>query len=161
MTRKKIEIKNVTDAFLFLKNTSDEEIKMYSVKELLEVAKYCHVVGRHNMKKDEILDKVLEMKHKREEREAIAKEKHEKGIEVIVAVRLNSGKLTTAKIIDIDESKGENKRYFKLQTATGLMIDVYGERIEWYKFQKFFPKFIYEELKEKRKAYDKERKVNE
>ena len=41
------------------------------------------------------------------------------------------------------------------------MIDVYGERIEWYKFQKFFPKFIYEELKEKRKAYDKERKVNE
>lgn len=142
---KTYEMNNINDAIKFIREVEEQEIEKYSAKFLISVAKFLHIVGRYSMRKDQLVEKIKEEKSKRKYREDTVK----KGI--IVAIRLNSGKLTTAKVLDFNK----NKSFFKVETPTGLTINkLSAERIEWFKYGNYFPSFIYDELKQRRREHE-------
>lgn len=148
-----------------------EELKAMTVKELLAVAKQYNVVGRHDMKKDQLIESIVAVETKEVKTQVVHQEKTKMSFEAAVEQEI------TKPVQKVDINYAAKKRYeetakigiivafrinenaifsgkiveihsnkFVVQTKSGSKFTVDKKNIVWYKTGKRWPKSIYEEL---------------
>lgn len=127
-----------------------------TVKELLAIAKEYQIVGRHDMKKQQLIDAIVEVveieKALRETNTSVANKTHDDYVKNlksgdIIAFQFHSpfGKKITRSAKVIDLHPGEVG--LTVQDKIGNKYFVYKSNILWVKTGKRWPKYIYSMFK--------------
>lgn len=122
------------------------EINKMRTKDLLLIAKDLNIIGRHNLKKAELI-KAIESKS--QTTRDLNKKRYENSVQLgtIVAFVVNENVMFSGKIVEIYQDK------FGIQTKNGIKYLVKKSDVKWYKTGSRWPKGIYQELvKEKKYA---------
>ncbi len=118
-----------------------------SVKELREKAKELGIVGRWDMNKDQLIEACKKAENETEKVENKPDDKMNRidvaPIGTLVAVRLESGKVKSAKIVN--RNLAEKK--LKLETSYGEQFVVGYSQIVWIKTGTRWPNGVYKELR--------------
>ena len=135
---------------------SKENLMSKNCKELRELAKEFNVVGRWDMKKDELVDAILSSQvdtEVGEENNKVVDDSNKKSdkssyinnvdVGTIVAFKLSNGKVKSAKI----SKKSTKRKMLKLITEYGAEFIVSYDSVIWVKTGKRWPKGVYNMLK--------------
>lgn len=129
-----------------------DNLSSKTVKELLAIAKEYQIVGRHNMKKQQLIDAIIEVveieKALGETGVSVANKTHDDYVENlkqgdIIAFQFHNpfGKKITRSAKVIDPYPGEIGT--TVQDKIGNKYFVYKSNILWVKTGKRWPKFVY------------------
>lgn len=133
-----------------------DNLSSKTVKELLVIAKGYQIVGRHDMKKQQLIDAIVEIvefeKALGETDASVANKTHDDYVENlksgdIIAFQFHSpfGKKITRSAKVIDPHPGEIG--LTVQDKIGNKYFVYRSKILWVKTGKRWPKYIYSMFK--------------
>lgn len=154
--------------------TIEELSAMSMKKELLPLAKEFGIVGRHDMKKEELVRRIFEMEHafvpdeaqtsanvdgeeKKEEKENDYTPLLQRAIdgklsltgELIAYRKRDDGKLTTGKIKSY-AVEGNEIKSFVVENVRRKEHFVLLKEVVWFKLGKKWPSFVYNELKNRK-----------
>lgn len=143
-----------------MKNITKESLRQRTVKQLLQLAKNLNVVGRHDMRKNELIEAIagkLEETYNVAPVSEIKLDKELKGefqqkrpredyidnikIGVLVAFKVGNTKALSGMVSEI------NKIGFVVETKTGVKYQVSKQNIIWVKTGDRWPKGVYLALK--------------
>lgn len=122
-------------------------------KHLLEIAKDLQIVGRHNMRKEILVDAIIEKEKQgtlfKEKTPFLAqdnpKKEYERNAKIGVLVAFYAGnRMYSGKIIEIHEER------FRIETKRGVRYLINKSDVAWYKTGRRWPRGVYEELIKRR-----------
>lgn len=116
-----------------------------TVKELMGIAKDLGIVGRHGMRKQQLIDAIVEREEQEEDRQVDVTERqknHDKYIfsarvGMIIAFKINGKKVLSGKIEEIHATE------YVVRTKNGVKFHVNFNNVLWVKTGERWPKSIY------------------
>lgn len=121
-------------------------IETLTVKQLLEVAKDAGIIGRHAMKKDQLIEAILKVTPKEEEpvvEKAPEKESYidNARIGVLIAFKVSGTKALSGMVEEI------HQQGFVVKTKNGVRFTVKRKDVMWVKTGNRWPRGVYLALK--------------
>ncbi len=139
---------------------SCEELNKMTVAQLLEIAKELKVLGRHSMRKQELIDSIIQMQSNKSSLEDVIAEDAEvqwsnddqkedmkaayidnAKIGMLIAFKVNDRKALSGKIEEIHQAG------FVVKTKNGVKFSVRKKNVMWVKTGSRWPKGVYLALK--------------
>ena len=125
------------------------ELKKMTVLDLREISKELNIVGRHKMKKAELIDAIAKVQYLdvepvvEDEKPEGQKERYIKNaaIGLLVAFKASKTRALSGKIEEIHDSS------FLVKTKNGICFTVKKEDVLWFKTGERWPKWVYLALK--------------
>ena len=125
------------------------EVKQMNSKQLIEVATELKIVGRHDMRKQQLLDAVLKLIPDEIVTQETVEDKPRpkkdyvaslKGGE-IVAFRLGEKKVISGMVMDVTD-----EATFSIQTKAGTLYSVKKSNVIWVKTGTKWPKWVFDQF---------------